>query len=77
MHLWRAAVIGEFKSMTIRVKEINALEYRVIGRANNVDARGLELRFGCEQSLERIHFHSQMLHPGWCIAIAIHLRLGW
>ncbi|MEY3633431.1 MAG: hypothetical protein RI937_1629 [Pseudomonadota bacterium] len=71
-HFWRASVDRQLKPMTIRIKEINRLENRVIGWAHHLDTITLKPLLDGQQGLQCLDFQRQVLHPIGCIHVARH-----
>jgi len=61
--------------MAIGIEEIDRLENPVMGRAEHLEPFGLGIGLGCHQIVERIHLKGNMLDPGRCVLVAVHLLL--
>lgn len=77
IHLRGGRVHCEFQSMTARIKEVNRLEDRVVGRAQDLDAVGFEPSLGLQHFFQGLYFQRQVLSPYGRVDIPPHGGLGW
>ena len=77
VHLGGGCVDRQFQTMAAWVKEVNRLEYRVIGRAQHFDAVGFKLGLCLQHFFQGLYFQREVLSPHWRVHVAPHGGLGW
>lgn len=75
IHFWRIGICCQFQTMSIRVEEIDGLEYRMVRDTDNLDTVSLQLSFGFFQHVYAFNLEGDVLNPIRCIRVFSHFRL--
>ena len=76
VHFGGGGIDRKFQAVTARVKEVDRLEYRVVGRAQHMDPIGFKLGLCLQHFFHALHLQRKVLGPLGRVHVPTHRGLG-